>query len=163
MNLEFSLYFGILDLAWRRKKCKSGAEKQRWPNWCWTGRWIKWQFPFSPENGNCPDNRFFNQLFYWTISWGAFSAKKYASSFNYMYESREMAFLLALVLVVEEGKRQYSVGFELFVVLKKIYLGCVISWQPINRSIGHQIETQMSRFGLSSQSWNPWWLWRKSW
>ena len=69
-----------------------------------------------------------------------------------MYESREMAFLLALVLVVEEGKRQYSVGFELFVVLKKISLGCVISWQPINRSIGHQIETQMSRFGLSSQS-----------
>ena len=53
-----------------------------------------------------------------------------------------------------EGKRQYSGGFELFVVLKKLYLGCAISWQPINRSIGHQIETQISRFGLSSQSWN---------
>ena len=39
-----------------------------------------------------------------------------------MYESREMAFLLALVLVVEKGKRQYSVEFEHFVVFRKKYL-----------------------------------------
>ena len=48
-----------------------------------------------------------------------FLQKKYASSFSYMYESREMAFLLALVLVVEKGKRQYSLEFEHFVVLRK--------------------------------------------
>ena len=36
-----------------------------------------------------------------------------------MYESREMVFLLASVLVVEKGKRQYSAGFEHFVVLRK--------------------------------------------
>ena len=59
-----------------------------------------------------------------------------------MYESREMAFLLALVLVVEKGKRQYSVEFEHFVVFRKISPDCVLSWQPINRSLGRQIETQ---------------------
>ena len=80
----------------KKKKCKSGPEKQRWPNWCWTGRWIKWQFPFSPENGNCPDNRFFNQHFLLNHQLRSFFCKKYASSFYCMYESREMAFLPAL-------------------------------------------------------------------
>ena len=32
----------------------------RWPNWCRTRRWIKRQFPFCPENGNCPENPFSN-------------------------------------------------------------------------------------------------------
>ena len=33
------------------------------PNWCRTRCWIKRQFPFCPENGNCPDNRLWSFLF----------------------------------------------------------------------------------------------------